>query len=118
MGTGIKSLGNAPGVRARGTPPFALTNMSGLDLVAEVRWLLEYGVDLRIGDGVGRLAIKYTLHLKQVCKILRESGTYLTHWKLGKRDQQLSTKSQHVFSMSVADLKGHYIVSSIACKLQ
>lgn len=83
-GTGVNNFGDAPGIGAGGTPLFAATKISGLDLVAEVQWLLDHGADPRIRDELGRLAIQYALHSKQVREILREQGNILDSLEAGE----------------------------------
>lgn len=83
-GMGVNHLGNTPGTRAGGTPLFTAANMSALNLVAEVQWLLDHGADPRIRDRLGRLAIQYALHSGELRRLLRDQRRVLDSLEAGE----------------------------------
>lgn len=84
LGVGFNNFGSAPGLQARGTPLFTTTNMSGLDLVPEVQWLLNHGAGPRIRDGLGRLAIQYAILSGAVRRLLRDQRRLLSSLEAGE----------------------------------
>lgn len=90
LGVGFNNFGSAPGLQAGGTSLFTTTtNMSGLDLVPEVQWLLDHGANPRIRDGLGRFAIQYAILSGEVRRLLRDQRRLLT--SLEARELGLTT---------------------------
>ena len=83
-GMGVNNFGNHPGTQAGGTPLFTAANMSALNLVAEVQWLLDHGADPRIRDRLGRLAIQYALHSGELRRLLRDQRRVLDSLEAGE----------------------------------